>query len=173
MKGKYGGASDARKRFMAFVWVTPLVYFVFGIVPLGYELTTSIPSELNVSEGILSFEKKGRDTWTKLTNGKGEEIFTCADGFRLSADCLAQERMQKLTNKEAKVFWFKHYAFPLVANSKLIALQVDGVEIISRKKTEEGMVRSKKFGFWACFVMLIFILSISAFFYKKAREICM
>lgn len=171
MKEKCSEASGARKRYMTFAWVAPLVYLIFGIVPLVYEFATNIPNELNVSEGVLSFEKKGRDTWTKLTNVKGEEIFTCANGFRLSADCFAPAEMQNLKNKEAKIFWFKHNVFPMVANSKLVALQIDGMEVISRKKTEEGMVRSKRFGFWAYFIMLIFILSISAFFFKKAREV--
>lgn len=171
MKTEYSKRSSSRARYKSWAISMLIVYFFVAIVPLGYEILSHTPDQLNESRGIISFKKVGKNILTKLSTSKGEELFTCASGLGRYSECLTHKEMPSLLNKRANVLWYEHSVFPTITTRKLVALYVDGQEIISKERSEKRMARSKSISLWVSLIMTVLIVSIAAFLLKKAKEI--
>lgn len=160
-----------RRRAMSMALWTPVIYFAAGMVPLAYEFSTVIPKELTESHGTLSLKRVGREVLTRVSNREGEQLFTCASGFRGYSECLPHKNIPDLINNEARVLWYEQAILPAMTVKKLVVLYVNGRLIISREMSEKRMNRSRNTGLWVFLSIEILILPISIFFLRKARSI--
>lgn len=171
MKTEHSEKSSSRKKYKLWAISMLMVYFLVAIVPLGYEVLSHTPGQLNESRGTISFKKVGKDILTKLSTSKGEELFTCASGLGRYSECLTHKEMPSLLNKRANVLWYEHSVFPAITTRKLVVLYVDGKEIISKERSEKRMARSKSINLWISLIMTALIVSIATFLLKKTKDI--
>ena len=160
----------SRGSYKSFAIINLVGYFGFVIVMLWYQLSSQIPNTLNESSGVLSEEWVSGKLMTKITDGEDVYWFTCASSLRGFSTCITKQKSSELLGRYASVFWYDQKIFPAIEQRKLVVLVVEGKEVISRAMSEERQATGNRSSFWICGVVGFFMLSVSAFFLKKARR---
>ncbi|AOE85919.1 hypothetical protein [Pseudomonas sp. TCU-HL1] len=160
----------SKKRFKAFALWIPILFIAYSILPFSYEMLNQIPGHLIESKGILSVKKIGKNVYTTISDGQSTQVLTCASSFSGYTECLPHKIRPTVINKEAKALWYEQKVLPFATSNRLVELYVDGKAVITWEMSKERMARSKKTSIYLYFGGMILIMSISAFFMKKARE---
>ncbi|MCI0997839.1 MULTISPECIES: hypothetical protein [Pseudomonas fluorescens group] len=145
-------------------------YLGFVIIVLWHQSISYIPDRLSESSGVLSEERFKGKAITKIIDGENVYRFTCASNLGGYPTCITKQKSSDLLGKHARVFWYEQKFLPALEQRKLVVLEVDGKEIISRAMSEERLAKGKRGSVWVLGGVGFFALCISVFFLRKARR---
>lgn len=184
MKNQINDMSDTPKKTAWYAWLPmklwrngswvllPIIIFL-NYVPSYYEYTTVIPplSSLHRSTGTLAYNYGNKGGVTiGLKGPDGTVFFTCATRLSLRSLCLPEEEVAPMRGQSAEVWWFEHKYYLFSSRKRLVRLNVDGVEKISREHTVRMAKSSADFGIWIDGAYTVFIVLVMIWAEKLERR---
>lgn len=154
-------------------WVLLPIIIFLDYVPSYYEYTTVIPPEssLHRATGALAYTYSGKGgVRIGLKGPDGTVFFTCAERLSLRSLCLSEKEVAALKGQPAEVWWFEHKYYLFSSRKRLVRLNVDGVEKISREHTVRMAKSSADFRIWIDGAYTVFIIVVMIWAEKLERR---
>jgi hypothetical protein len=160
-------------------WAIYIVLYLFLVlIPTLYTLADKLPleNELRQSNGELFFEyipRKGTQTWLKTPDG--DMLFSCKDNMGTSNDCyLTAEVKQSIQGKSGTIRWYHKPIYLWTEVNRIVELQVDNKQVISREQTQSRLHLAAKLATWMSIILIFVIVGVDSIYrsiFKIKRSI--